>query len=350
MKKKRKTLKGISLVELVVVMAVFGLIMSTALAMIRPVSDQYNTTAQFTSASASIDSISFYIESQLRYADRLWLYRNYKQGSGSSIEYGEMVKQFSERYCLLPTTKTFNVGVEPNLKEYSITVDRTAVDPYLKDCRIYIMTIHNDNDCKMSDGSKEPRGRVSIDVYKPDGTPVPGESKEFAVAEGFYKNNEFTINLGKAEKNEDGTWMQDNTVDTSNFATTISIYRRQFDKNVGTDGGFVFKDTNLKSVASFGLPNVKGYDNIVFKILSATNADGSPIKNADDSPFTLQYTNITENTYGYNYNANAGDNDWLFKRDFQAPRYEDIACNGTLSDGSEAQDIVFVYTKPKTFK
>lgn len=124
MKKKRKTLKGISLVELVVVMAVFGLIMSTALAMIKPVSDQYNTTAQFTSANASIDSISFYLESQLRYADRLWVYKNYKQGStAESVAYSDMVSQFSSEYCLVPTTKTFNIGVAPDVKEYSATID-----------------------------------------------------------------------------------------------------------------------------------------------------------------------------------------------------------------------------------
>lgn len=356
MKKKRKTLKGISLVELVVVMAVFGLIMSTALAMIKPVSDQYNTTAQFTSANASIDSISFYLESQLRYADRLWVYKNYKQGStAESISYSDMVSQFSERYCFLPTTKTFNVGVEPNVKEYSATIDRTAVDPYLKECRIYIMTIHNDKDCKMSDGSQEPRGRISINVYKPDGTPVPEESKEFAVAEGFYKNNEFEINLGEAIRNaENGTWEKDETgkqkyIEFGSdgiFATTISIYKKQFDKSAGT---FVWKDTNLKNVASFGLPNLKEADNIVYKLSNVRNVtDGKNILDSelDEKDFKNPY-------YAYNYNPNAESSDtWLFKSKTSTatPRYENIACNGTLADGTQAQDIVFVYTKPKTFK
>ena len=349
MKKKRKTLKGISLVELVVVMAVFGLIMSTALAMIKPVSDQYNTTAQFTSANASIDSISFYLESQLRYADRLWVYKNYKQGStAESISYSDMVSQFSSEYCLVPTTKTFNIGVAPDVKEYSATIDRTAVDPALaSNYYIYIMTIHNDKDCTI-DGSTEPRGRVSIDVYEPDGTYVATKSNEYAVAEGFYKNNEFEIRLGEAQRNEDGVWTKDvdgkqiyGPFNPGNFATTISIYKKQFDKSAGT---FVWNDTNLKNVASFAIMNLTNPDNIVYKLSNVRNK-------TDHTVFDVQYDDFKQPNYGYNYNVNAESSDtWLLKSNLTAARYKEIACNGTLSDGSEAQDIVFVYTKPKTFK
>lgn len=80
-----KKLKGFTLVELIIVMAIFSGIAVGALAMIRPAMQLFNKTASQESASADIDNISRYIQDNLKYADRVNVYYGYGKTSVSDM-------------------------------------------------------------------------------------------------------------------------------------------------------------------------------------------------------------------------------------------------------------------------
>lgn len=74
---KIKKLKAFTLVELVVVMAIFSVIMVGAIAMLGPVMKMHRQAAIMTDADASVDNIKRYMEENLRYADRVNIYKGY---------------------------------------------------------------------------------------------------------------------------------------------------------------------------------------------------------------------------------------------------------------------------------
>lgn len=80
-----KKLKGFTLLELVIVMAIFTGIAVGAMAMIRPAMQLFNKTASQEGASADIDNISRYIQDNLKYADRVNVYYGYGQTSVSDM-------------------------------------------------------------------------------------------------------------------------------------------------------------------------------------------------------------------------------------------------------------------------
>lgn len=66
-----KKLKGFTLVELIVVLAIFSMIMAAVLSILQPVSDAYASTANYEHARAASDNVRLYVEDSLRYADRM---------------------------------------------------------------------------------------------------------------------------------------------------------------------------------------------------------------------------------------------------------------------------------------
>ena len=67
-----KKFKGFTLIELIIVMAIFTGIAVGAMAMIKPVMKLFNNTAELEKSSADADNIRRYIEDNLRYANRLF--------------------------------------------------------------------------------------------------------------------------------------------------------------------------------------------------------------------------------------------------------------------------------------
>lgn len=74
---KIKKLKAFTLVELVVVMAIFSGIMVGAIAMLGPVMKMHRQATIMADADASVDNIKRYMEENLRYADRVNIYKGY---------------------------------------------------------------------------------------------------------------------------------------------------------------------------------------------------------------------------------------------------------------------------------
>ncbi|MBR3449057.1 MAG: type II secretion system protein [Oscillospiraceae bacterium] len=76
--KMKQRLKGFTLVELVVVMALFSLIMFSVLQLLIPVSRFFVRSGNFESATACMDNMKIAIEGNLKYADRVRCYVDYQ--------------------------------------------------------------------------------------------------------------------------------------------------------------------------------------------------------------------------------------------------------------------------------
>jgi len=73
--KKIKKLKGFTLIELIIVMAIFSLIMFTAMQLMTPVGKQFTNTAQYEGARSTLDNVKRYLDGTIRYADKVYVYR-----------------------------------------------------------------------------------------------------------------------------------------------------------------------------------------------------------------------------------------------------------------------------------
>lgn len=71
---KTKSLKAFTLAELIIVMAIFGMIMMGALALINPVRELFTTTARYENVRASMDNVNNILETTIRNANRLHMY------------------------------------------------------------------------------------------------------------------------------------------------------------------------------------------------------------------------------------------------------------------------------------
>jgi len=89
-----KKLKGFTLVELIVVLAIFSMIMAAVLSILQPVSDAYASTANYEHARASSDNVRTYVEDSLRYADRMKILINASSLSEAEGEASAMISGF----------------------------------------------------------------------------------------------------------------------------------------------------------------------------------------------------------------------------------------------------------------
>jgi prepilin-type N-terminal cleavage/methylation domain-containing protein len=90
---KKSTLKGFTLVELLVVMAIFSVLMSAALALTTPVSRMYKNTSLAERTYSYSHNIQEYIQGTLEYSDNLVIYTSDKLGA-----YATNLEALAEKY------------------------------------------------------------------------------------------------------------------------------------------------------------------------------------------------------------------------------------------------------------
>ena len=95
---KTKKLKGFTLIELIIVCALFSMILSGALSVLRPVSLLYKQNVKYESARATSDIVSTYLEGVLKYADRMYFYEDRaatKYSENESLEYTRFINTYN---------------------------------------------------------------------------------------------------------------------------------------------------------------------------------------------------------------------------------------------------------------
>lgn len=91
---KKRLLKGFTLLELIIVMAIFSLLMVGAMSLIGPVSKIHKHTNAIEKTYSYVDTIQNYLQDSLEYADDIWVY----QGSKSEADLADLCFNFKETY------------------------------------------------------------------------------------------------------------------------------------------------------------------------------------------------------------------------------------------------------------
>lgn len=174
----KKKLKGFTLLELVIVMAIFSVIAVGAMAMIRPAMQLFNKTASQEGASADIDNISRYIQDNLKYADRVNVYYGYGQTSVS----GMLNANISGKY-----TKIQKEGTEWKKVTYESTPLQYFRDYYFSSSADYAGKNINVMEI-IKDGHKD--GYINIYTYSLE---TGNQIEQTSINDDFYNNYTFSI-------------------------------------------------------------------------------------------------------------------------------------------------------------
>ncbi|HCR73059.1 MAG TPA: hypothetical protein DIW26_01220 [Ruminococcus sp.] len=282
MKNKTK-LKGFTLVELIVVVAIFGLIMTAALSILQPIGDLFVSTSKYETARSSSDNVRLYIEENLKYADK------FKTVIGTDSYPNDEVESFINYFG-----KTVGPGT---------------------DAPIYVMEIKND----ITDVSGHQEGKLNvidsatgqIVMYK-DGV----KQNDFAVNYNMYSDYGFKISLAP-------------TFSEISLSADLDIYHVNKKNTVWTGSSFTMpydKDESgnnekyYSTTVSFSMMNIHDTDKITFYHEIGT---GRLISKSEIQPDWV---------LGVNYNAN----------DDEKERFID-----TVNLGGDSENIYFIYTLPK---
>ncbi|MCQ2407409.1 MAG: prepilin-type N-terminal cleavage/methylation domain-containing protein [Oscillospiraceae bacterium] len=97
----KKRIKGFTLIELVIVLALFSIVMFSILQLLDPVSKFFVRSSNYETTTACIDNIKRAIEGNLKYADRVRVYSGYEAfsglgGSGESPMSGNLSSQVQD--------------------------------------------------------------------------------------------------------------------------------------------------------------------------------------------------------------------------------------------------------------
>lgn len=99
MKQNKKKLKGFTLVELIVVMAVFTIILLVVMSLVDPVSKIMNNTSAKERSASYVDNIEDYMESSMKYAKFMRVYEGgFCDVSGTPLTEQEAVTAFVDSY------------------------------------------------------------------------------------------------------------------------------------------------------------------------------------------------------------------------------------------------------------
>lgn len=296
MKKEEKVkLKGFTLVELIVVVAVFGLLLAAALSILGPVNNIFRSTVSYSEGSAMVDNVSKYVEDNLRYSNRLRIYDSVTVGDEGAFvdKYAkELVSDFRLKN---PARASQNI---PDEKVYVMKID----NPNLS---------RNDLEGETLDKSYMSSGRISLWVYD-----VASENwvdrngnlsssvvrnKDSAVNEAFYNQYLFTTTL---EEGYSAT-----STDVSNLYLKLNVFYDEKPWDASTS----LVNTHVGNVVSFPLVNLVSSSSILQEQIYFYKPGTTEVDK--DNP---------ESVFRYSYNKGA------------------IHTDSNIADGV---DIYFVFTK-----
>lgn len=232
----KKRFKGFTLIELIIVMAIFSVIMFAAFQLMPPVGKQFTNTAQYEGARATLDNVKRYLDGTIRYADKVYVCRD----SVSNID---------------TNVQTFYDNLYKDNLSYSVN-------------NVYVLEFNNTNFGTTSSS-------LSLHTY-----PVVSGSINFSgkntntspVNDALFNEYSLRFCLGQYEYKYDNisdTMVLD-TINTSvsatDFCVTCDLYKN-------TSSGPVALEQCMSIPISF--ININNSSNLADQIVSETNAIGS---------------------------------------------------------------------------
>lgn len=124
-----KKLKGFTLVELIVVLAIFSMIMAAVLSLLNPVADVYSSTANYEHARAASDNVRLYLQDNIKYADNLKIIYNAADATAANQAAIDRNTALNDKYSASPSMKPQVYILEvANDNHGNITIYKDAVN------------------------------------------------------------------------------------------------------------------------------------------------------------------------------------------------------------------------------
>ena len=323
----KKTVKGFTLVEMIIVMALFSVIMYSVVQLLDPVSKFFVRSSNYEQSNAVVDNIKRAIEGNLKYADRVSMYLGYApDGTDDNGLYASNlqnhVANFYDTYFkdrVVTATSGTIYAMYFNNSVRNITPPITRLQDF--------------NDGKWN------RGEIVLYTfeYNNAGTKntansvVNGNLADYAthwyINERLYGNFDISYTLGRdfassSAINAAITSSSNITLNPDDFAININIEEVTMDKT-GTEVSGVHREHTGTETASFSMKNV-------LELVNGSYVVGT------DSKTKFKATGITA--------ANAK------KTDFVAESYRRFVTydpNPTVTDLDNAS-FYFIFTMPET--
>ncbi|MEE5993754.1 MAG: type II secretion system protein [Oscillospiraceae bacterium] len=197
----KKTVKGFTLMELIVVMAIFGVIMAATAQLIPPVSKKLQLAENVENGNAIVSNISSYIKGQISPAEFMTVYNEVPYAGGESIDMGVVdgwVYDYVEKHY---------AGI--------VKGNTSADSPQFADGTIHVMFIENELNGRIRTvdydnvvfGSGAPPFASGGTSVAPSVFNVPsvstGNAPELAVNRAYYEDYDIAIRFGNFDTVDD---------------------------------------------------------------------------------------------------------------------------------------------------
>jgi len=271
----KKKVKGFTLLEMIIVVALFGLIMAGALSLLQPLRRVYKDAYDFEGARGTVSNVRQFVEDNVKYANRIIFLTHCSDlenvdltshvdlsgfpisGNGINPDDGiNAIELIRGRYMLGDDEYSYNGAIKRKRMTRA-------------DDEVYVIRIDNPendgdgnlilNDYPLGD---ENRGQVTYQVYNypVNGiVPIPSETK--ISNQALYREYSLMANLGGLITDSLGNPILDSEgliqysdFNPANFALTLDIYKNK--RKPGTPALYDLENTHVNNVITFSLVNI----------------------------------------------------------------------------------------------
>lgn len=251
---KKFVQKGFTLIELIIVMALFSLVMYGVLQFLDPVTKFFVRSSNFETTTSCVDNMKRAIEGNLKYADRVRAYSNYDESTiGANVQ--TFWESFFQKRELMDCKGEIKVMYFDNSTS-GLTAWGAAQNVY-----------------QLTDFNKEQLNRGKIKMYTfhfdKDSVWQAGTPVEWYVNQKMYANYNYMFKMGDDDlvvtppassgSSSDGSSSSGSPVPAATFNPSdfaITIYSREIVSDKAHPGTWIESDTTNASVASFSMKNV----------------------------------------------------------------------------------------------
>ena len=274
MENRKKVLKGFTLVELIVVIAVFGLLIAATLTFIAPVMNIHRDTAQYSESATVVDNVRRAVEDNLRFANRMDVY------VGPNVGVDE---------------NTFIKGRVDALRNDFLFVNTADSErkSFYRDT-VYVMKINNPETFENIPGNAEEPGKISLWRYD-NGTLNAASSKEWVVSPALYNDYAFSLSFGitydqtvlktvagqKREIIRTATYNSfGDFISPSKFNLVLDIYGIDYNDRAHTDtSAYSLCKTNVSNSVALSFVNMSGSATLPKEDIDYIDKSVTPNKN-----------------------------------------------------------------------
>lgn len=343
---KKKALKGFTLIEMIIVVALFGMIITIALSLLDPVNKIYKSAFNSSDTQSISESLRIYVEDNLQYADRIAVYTNI---DFTDDELKAQVGNFRSKYYFSEGKETVKVnGIDTELSKKRIFPHSSLNGT---NDEVYVLMIDNPDDSVVPGSVVSASSNIGTITLRKF---VGGTEEAASGLNGdYYKDYAFKVQLQTLGAVDDGMGGTDykfvtldetassGVVSPNNFAMLIDMYKKN--KNSDDHTKSTLEDTYLSRTISFKLKN----------IVSATDAITSDLVSFNDTKILATQADKVTVSAGITASQDNADTKVHFNSENvrRFAWYDNTMINSEkltsgLSDDTAKNDVYIIFTKP----